>query len=59
MSTTITRDSAAAPEGLPPDTASLAVLIARLGERAAYATGDEYAEIRALMTALRGLLSAP
>jgi hypothetical protein len=30
-------------------------LIARLAERAAYASDDEYRDIRTLMTALRGL----
>jgi hypothetical protein len=30
-------------------------LIAKLAERAAYASDDEYEEIRDLMTALRGL----
>jgi hypothetical protein len=31
--------------------------IARLSDRAAYATGDEYAEIRTLMTALKAVLA--
>jgi hypothetical protein len=39
--------------------AGLGELLTRLGDRAAYATGEEYAEIRNLMTALRNLLSAP
>jgi hypothetical protein len=39
--------------------AGLGELIARLSERAAYATGEEYAEIRTLVTALKNLLSAP
>ena len=31
-------------------------LIARLADRAAYATGEEYHELRSLMTSLRALL---
>ena len=31
-------------------------LIARLADRAAYATGEEYDELRSLMTSLRALL---
>jgi hypothetical protein len=34
-------------------------LIARLADRAAYAKGEEYEEIRALMTALRQLGGSP
>ncbi len=39
---------------LPVDQAA-AALIARLSDRAAYATGEEYQEIRSLISALRQL----
>ncbi len=35
-----------------------AALLARLADRAAYASDDEYRELRSLMTALRGLTEA-
>ncbi len=34
-------------------------LIARLSDRAAYASGEEFDEIRALITMLRGLVAKP
>ena len=36
-----------------------AQLIARLSDRAAYASGEEFNEIRALITMLRGLVAKP
>jgi hypothetical protein len=57
MSTTLNGSHTPSPLGLGWNPANLSGLIARLSDRAAYATGDEYAEIRTLMTALKAVLA--
>ena len=57
MSTTLNGPGSAVAGATPLSAADLGDLITRLSARAAYATGEEYAEIRTLMTALNALLS--
>ena len=55
MSATKSRDTAALNQQLEQLQIASSKLIARLADRAAYAKGEEYEEIRTLMTALRQL----
>lgn len=55
MSAARTRDASELNQQLDQLQVAASKLIVRLADRAAYATGEEYEEIRSLMTALRQL----
>ena len=58
MTTTLKCIDGANGKAAPSPDVTLRQVIARLADRAAYATGDEYTALRDMMTALKNLLAA-